>query len=50
MPRINTEFRTRTGPENTIHMGSSMGGLLSFYLVKNHNDLNGAFVFVSIHI
>jgi oligosaccharide 4-alpha-D-glucosyltransferase len=49
MPRINTEFRTRTGPDNTFHMGSSMGGLLSFYLVKNHNDVIGACGCVSSH-
>ncbi len=42
MPTVNAEFRTRSGPENTFVMGSSMGGLLSFYLVKNHPDLFGA--------
>jgi oligosaccharide 4-alpha-D-glucosyltransferase len=49
MPRINTEFRTKTGPENTFAMGSSMGGLLSYYLVKNHSDVFGACGCVSSH-
>jgi glycosidase/enterochelin esterase-like enzyme len=42
MPRVNREFRTRTGPSNTAVMGSSMGGLLSFYLVTHHPDVFGA--------
>jgi len=42
MPRVNREFRTLTGPANTAVMGSSMGGLLSFYLVTRHPDVFGA--------
>ena len=42
MPRVNREFRTRTGPTNTAAMGSSMGGLLSFYLVTHHPEAFGA--------
>jgi pimeloyl-ACP methyl ester carboxylesterase len=42
MPRINREFRTLIGPENTFALGSSMGSLLSYYLVKNHPDAFGA--------
>jgi predicted alpha/beta superfamily hydrolase len=42
MPRVNAEFRTLTGPGNTAVMGSSMGGLLSFYLVTHHPDVFGA--------
>lgn len=49
MPRVNAEFRTRTGPKNTVHMGSSMGGLLSFYLVTNHPRVFGACGCVSTH-
>lgn len=49
MPRINAEFRTKTGPDNTFAMGSSMGGLLSYYLVKNHGDVIGACGCVSSH-
>jgi len=42
MPRVNREFRTRTGPANTAVMGSSMGGLLSYYLVTYHPETFGA--------
>jgi enterochelin esterase-like enzyme len=42
MPRVNREFRTRTGPANTAVMGSSMGGILSFYLVTYHPEVFGA--------
>lgn len=49
MPRVNEEYRTATGPENTVHMGSSMGGLLSFYLVTNHPDVFGACGCLSTH-
>jgi glycosidase/enterochelin esterase-like enzyme len=49
MPRINTEFRTRTGAENTFAMGSSMGGLNAYYLVRNHHEVFGACGCVSSH-
>jgi enterochelin esterase-like enzyme len=49
MPRVNREFRTRTGPANTAVMGSSMGGLLSFYLVTRHSEAFGACGCVSTH-
>jgi enterochelin esterase-like enzyme len=49
MPRVNAEFRTLTGPENTAVMGSSMGGLLSFYLVTHHPDVFGACGCLSTH-
>lgn len=49
MPRINSKFRTLTGPGNTSVMGSSMGGLLSFYLVTNHPDVFGACGCISSH-
>ena len=49
MPRVNAEFRTKTGPDSTFAMGSSMGGLFAFYLVKNHNDVFGACGCVSSH-
>lgn len=48
-PRVDAEFRTLEGPENTAVMGSSMGGLLSFYLVTNHPDVFGACGCVSTH-
>lgn len=49
MPRVDGEFRTRRGPENTAVMGSSMGGLLSFYLVSEHPDVFGACGCLSTH-
>ncbi len=49
MPRIDAEFRTLTGPRNTFAMGSSMGGLLSFYLVTAHPEHFGACGCVSTH-
>lgn len=49
MPRIDTAFRTRTGPANTAVMGSSMGGLLSYYLVSQHPDKFGACGCLSTH-
>ena len=49
MPRVNAEFRTLTGAENTFVMGSSMGGLLSYYLVKNHPNVFSACGCVSTH-
>jgi len=49
MPRVIAEFRTATGPEYTAVMGSSMGGLLSFYLVTNHPDVFGSCGCVSTH-
>lgn len=49
MPRVNREFRTRTGPGNTAVMGSSMGGLLSFYLVSHHPEAFGACGCISTH-
>ena len=48
-PRVNATFRTLTGPENTAVMGSSMGGLLSFYLVTHHPEAFGACGCVSTH-
>ncbi len=49
MPRVNESFRTRTGPEHTFHMGSSMGGLLSWHLVQTRPDVFGACGCVSSH-
>jgi predicted alpha/beta superfamily hydrolase len=49
MPRVNRDFRTLAGPGNTAVMGSSMGGLLSFYLVTRHPEVFGACGCVSTH-
>jgi predicted alpha/beta superfamily hydrolase len=49
MPKVNAQFRTLTGPAHTAVMGSSMGGLLSFYLVTHHPEAFGACGCVSAH-
>ncbi len=49
MPRVDAAFRTLTGPGHTAVMGSSMGGLLSFYLVTRHPEVFGACGCVSTH-
>lgn len=41
MPEVNRNFRTRTGPEHTTVMGSSMGGLISFWLCWQHPEVFG---------
>ena len=48
-PRLDAEFRTLPGPKNTFAMGSSMGGLLSYYLVRNHPNVFSACGCVSSH-
>jgi hypothetical protein len=49
MPKVNAEFRTLTDRSSTAVMGSSMGGLLSFYLVTHYPDVFGACGCVSTH-
>ncbi len=41
MPEINTRYRTLTGPENTAHLGSSLGGLLGYHAANDHSDTFG---------
>ncbi len=49
MPRVNADFSTQTGPAHTGTMGSSMGGLISFYLCQKHADVFGLGGCVSTH-
>jgi S-formylglutathione hydrolase FrmB len=49
MPRVNGKFRTLKGPANTAAMGSSMGGLLSFYLCWKNPESFGLCGCVSTH-
>lgn len=49
-PRVDAEFRTRPGRADTFTMGSSMGGLISFYLVRSHPDVFSACGCVSTHV
>ncbi|MEM9234123.1 MAG: alpha/beta hydrolase-fold protein [Pseudomonadota bacterium] len=48
-PRIDAEYRTLTGPEDTMVAGSSMGGLISLYALAEYPDVFGAAACVSIH-
>ncbi|MEO1576486.1 MAG: alpha/beta hydrolase-fold protein, partial [Pseudomonadota bacterium] len=49
-PKIDQAFRTLDGPAHTYTMGSSMGGLISMYLVQNYPDTFGACGCVSTHV
>ncbi|MDX2192410.1 MAG: alpha-amylase family glycosyl hydrolase [Gemmatimonadales bacterium] len=49
MPRVEGGFRVRRGPSFTFVMGSSMGGLLSMYLVREHPDRFGGCGCLSTH-
>ncbi|MCX7718241.1 MAG: alpha/beta hydrolase-fold protein [Candidatus Sumerlaeaceae bacterium] len=49
LPRIRKEYRILSGPENTATMGSSMGGLISFYLCWKHPETFGRAGCVSTH-
>lgn len=49
MPRVNSQYRTLTGPANTGVMGSSMGGLMSFYLCREHPEVFGRGGCLSTH-
>jgi len=40
-PRIDGEFRTLTGPQHTAVMGSSLGGVVSFYLAWQYPEVFG---------
>ena len=41
MPEVNGKFRTLPGPEHTAVMGSSMGGLISFWLAWKRPETFG---------
>jgi enterochelin esterase-like enzyme len=49
MPRVNREWRTLTDAAQTGTMGSSMGGLISFYLAWKHGQVFGRAGCVSTH-
>jgi enterochelin esterase-like enzyme len=49
-PRIDREFRTRPGRDDTFAMGSSMGGLFAMHLVTSHPDVFSACGCVSTHL
>ncbi len=41
LPYLESEFRALDGPEHRLVMGSSLGGLVSFYLAWHHGDVFG---------
>lgn len=49
-PRVDREFRTLKGPEDTAVMGSSMGGLMSFYAMAEYPEIFGQAACVSMHL
>lgn len=48
--RVDREFRTLKGPEDTAVMGSSMGGLMAFYAMAEYPHIFGQAAAVSMHI
>ncbi|MXP31911.1 hypothetical protein GRI94_08755 [Erythrobacter jejuensis] len=48
-PRIDTEYRTRSGAQDTAIMGSSMGGIMSCYAIAARPDVFGKAGCVSSH-
>ena len=49
-PRVDREFRTLKGPEDTAVMGSSMGGLMAFYAMAEYPQVFGQAAAVSMHV
>ena len=48
-PFIDRTYRTRPGRDDTVIMGSSMGGLISMYALMRHPEVFGAAGCVSTH-
>lgn len=49
MPEVNRAYRTLDGPKHTLVMGSSMGGLISFWLCWKYPEVFGSAGCVSTH-
>lgn len=47
MPIINSTYRTLAEPEKTLHVGSSLGGLLGYHVARNHEQTWGAVIAMS---
>jgi enterochelin esterase-like enzyme len=48
-PAIDERYRTRPGPEDTVIMGSSMGGLISLYATIRYPQIFGGAGCLSTH-
>ena len=49
-PEVDRRFRTLTGPEDTAVMGSSMGGLMSLYVIAEYPAVFGQAAGLSTHL
>ncbi|WP_051503987.1 alpha/beta hydrolase [Sphingomonas jaspsi] len=49
-PRVDRSFRTLPGRDDTAVMGSSMGGLMSFYAMAEYPEIFGQAACVSMHV
>lgn len=49
-PRIDAAYRTKIGREDTFHAGSSMGGLVSYMLIRDHPEVFSACGCLSAHV
>lgn len=47
IPVVNARYRTKTGPENTTHIGSSLGGLLGYLAALEFDDTFGSVIIMS---
>lgn len=48
--KVDEEFRTLAGPEDTAVMGSSMGGLMSLYAIAEYPEVFGQAAGLSTHL
>lgn len=48
--RVDRSFRTLAGPRDTAVMGSSMGGLMSFYAMAEYPQIFGQAAALSMHV
>lgn len=48
--KVDSEFRTLEGPKDTAVMGSSMGGLMSLYLIAEYPEVFGQAAGLSTHL
>lgn len=49
-PKVDSEYRTLAGPQDTAIMGSSMGGLISLYAIAEYPEIFGQAAGVSTHL
>ena len=49
-PFIDSHYLTHTGPEHTFTLGSSMGGLISFYAICEYPHIFGGAACMSTHL